>query len=226
MNTVMIGVIGSDADALEVLYQGLKEFPAQKVVLITDSRNEFKAFEAKRDLEKIKLDAVVVKSVLNSFEELFSTIAQIKSENSDRLVLNVDCDYGSSCIMLSAAFVNGVQAIGLLNNEIIAYPIMKFSYYTAITEKKMAILRLVAQRGRINSLEEISQAIKMSLPLVTYHIRGSREKVGLEELGLVATKRVKKTLQVELTPLGRLLLKGSVESCRDCPPVGRKKKYR
>ena len=50
----------------------------------------------------------------------------------------------------------------------------------------------------------------MSLPLVSYHIHGNRKSEGLKELGLVETKEVKGRVEVTITMLGRLLLKGYI----------------
>jgi len=50
----------------------------------------------------------------------------------------------------------------------------------------------------------------MSLPLISYHVNGNLKSEGLKELGLVETKEIKGRVEVELTTLGRLLLKGYV----------------
>jgi DNA-binding transcriptional ArsR family regulator len=225
MEVITVGVIGPDRDSLDVLRKGLREFPCERVVLVTDSDNRKRADKAKLALEAVGLRVAVYKVAGFSFEHLFHTVSELKASGSgQRLVVNVDADYRSSCIMLSASFVNGVQAIGILDGKVIAYPIMKFSYYSAISERKQKILEAIAKRGEVESLEEISQLCGLSLPLVTYHVRGSGEKPGLEELGLVETKKRGKQVAVKLTALGKLLLAGQVEQCPNCPTVRKGKK--
>lgn len=209
----MVAIVGDDSDAAGVLYQGLREFSSEKVVLLTEGRHSGKAEAIKRDLDKMHIP--VVSELLTSrtsMEEVFSRFARINErERENKIIVNVDTDYMSSCIALSAAFVNGVQAIGVLKDQIIAYPIMKFSYYNALSDKKMLVLQTISKRGEFDSLESISRELKMSLPLVTYHIRGTRDKPGLEELGLVETRRNRGKIITTLSPLGRLIVNGLVE---------------
>ena len=210
---VVISIIGGDGDAAGVLYAGLREFPAEKVVLIFEEKDTAKAEKIRKDLERFKVPAAFeAVARRTSMEEVFGRMAMIKErEQGKRLLLNIDTDYESSCVALSAAFVNGVQAIGLKEGKVIAYPIMKFSYYTALSDKKLMLLRLIFDRNGVKSLDELGKAAGMSLPLATYHVRGSREKPGLEELGLVETNRNRGRLEVNLTALGRLIIKGRVD---------------
>lgn len=213
MEYTTVGIIGGDEDSLEMLYTGLKEFSSVKAILIHTPENKRKALEVKDDLEKTKLHVVLEEMSNNSLETVFQTIYRVCNNYRDgKLVLNIETDYKTSCIALSAAFVNGVQAIGV-NDEghVVAYPIMKFSYYSALSEKKMELLRKISDSKGVNSLEELSNLGKMSLPLVTYHVRGSKTSPGLEELGLVELSRNKGRVGVKLTSLGRLVLNGYVE---------------
>jgi hypothetical protein len=85
---------------------------------------------------------------------------------------------------------------------------MRFSYIEAITAPKIEILRAIDRSGgRIESLEMLSSIMNYGKPLLSYHIRGSRDNRGLESLGLVEIERGKRgRLQVKLTPLARTLL--------------------
>ncbi len=213
MNSVMVAIIGADNDASDVLYQGLREFSSEKVVLLAEDAHSDKSEKIRKELEKMKVP-VISESLKSrtSMEEVFARLARIREREKDnKIMINVDTDYLSSCIALSAAFVNGVQAIGVLEDKIIAYPIMKFSYYNALSDRKMMMLQTISKKGRFDSLEELSQQVKMSLPLVTYHVRGAREKPGLEELGLVETKRNRGKISTQLSPLGRLIVNGLVD---------------
>jgi hypothetical protein len=224
---ISIAIIGADDDAADALYAGLREFPAEKIVLVCEAKDMQRAEKIKKDLEKFKVPTAI-ESVGSkaSMEEIFAKVASIRDrEQGKRLLINVDTDYSSSCVALSAAFVNGIQAIGLSEGAIIAYPIMKFSYYTALSDKKLMLLRLIYDRNGVKSLEELSKAANMSLPLATYHIRGTRDKPGMEELGLVETLRNKGRLEVTLSALGRLIIKGRVEmKPQDDRKAGREQK--
>jgi hypothetical protein len=213
MKSTMVAIIGSDADSSDVLYQGLREFNSDKVVLLAESGHMNSAEKIKRELEKMKIPAVLEPlETRTSMEHIFARLSRIRErENGNKIIVNVDTDYMSSCIALSAAFVNGVQAIGILDEKIIAYPIMKFSYYNALSDRKMLVLQTIAKKGKFESLESLSVELKMSLPLVTYHVRGSRDKPGLEELGLIETQRNRGKIITNLSPLGKLIVNGLVD---------------
>jgi hypothetical protein len=222
MKSAMIAIVGNDKDGADVLYRGLREFSSDKVVLLAESADMPSAEKIKHDLEKLKVP-VVIESLQKrtSMEEIFSRFARIRDrEAGNKIIVNVDTDYMSSCIALSASFVNGVQAIGVLDDKVIAYPIMKFSYYNALSDRKMMLLQTIAKKGTFESLESLSEEVKMSLPLVTYHVRGAREKPGLEELGLIETKRNRGKIITNLSPLGKLIVNGMV----DLKPEEKKKK--
>ncbi len=210
---VVIAVIGEDHDAEEVLYNPIKNFPPEKIILILEERFLAKGEKIKKDLEKFSIPVEFEKiGNKKSLEEVFIKISKIKGREKDKkLLINVDTDYMSSCLALSAAFVNGIQAIGLLGKEIIAYPIMKFSYYSALSDKKLNILKKIHERGEFKSLDNLSSEAKMSMPLIVYHIKGTREKPGLEEMGLVKTEKNHGNLNIKLTTLGELIVKGYVD---------------
>ena len=213
MDYTVIGIVGFDDAEEELLYTGLREFPAEKVILVHTPESKARASEIKKHLVKIKLPSQLEEMRNNALETVFQAVYKLRSnERGKKLVLNIDTDRKTSCIALSAAFVNGVQAIGV-NGEghVVAYPIMKFSYYSALSEKKLNILRKISDAGGVNSLEELSGLMQMSLPLATYHVRGSKSAPGLEELGLVEVKRHNGRVGVKLTSLGRLVLDGYVE---------------
>jgi DNA-binding MarR family transcriptional regulator len=85
---------------------------------------------------------------------------------------------------------------------------MKYGYTQTVTEPKREILRAIERSGGdVESLEKLSAIANYGKPLLSYHIRGSRDSKGLEGLGLVEIERGKRgRLHVKLTPLGRTLL--------------------
>jgi hypothetical protein len=214
---LIIGVIGEDDDAGEVLFKGFKEFQAQKVVLLVKEGYEFRADEIILDLDKFGIEHEIIPSSLPMhMEEVFLEVKKISELYSDyNIVINVDCDYYTSCLALSSAFVNGITAIGIIKDELIVYPVMKFSYYNALNLKKMTLLQLIGKTGKIESMEKLSKLASMSLPLIAYHLKGNRDSQGLVEMNLVETKREHGSVALELTALGKLIVKGGVNS-RDC----------
>ena len=213
MANVLIGIIGEDKDCEEILFKGFKRFYPNVVVLLVKSKYIKSAKRIEKNLKKHDIDIDIYEiSNFPSLEEVFMKIRDMLSlYEDDVIVINVDCDYMTSCLALSSAFVNGIAAIGILGDEIIAYPIMKFSYYNAVNDKKMEILRLINDKGEFDSMEMLSKKSKMSLPLIAYHLRGNRDSVGLVSMNLVKTKKTKSGICVKLTELGKLIANGYVD---------------
>ncbi len=213
MANVLIGIVGEDKDCEEILFKGFKRFYPDVIVLLVKSKYIKSAKRIERNLEKHDIDIDVYEiSDFPNIEEVFMKIRDIESlYKGDTIVINVDCDYMTSCLALSSAFVNGIAAIGILGDEIITYPIMKFSYYNAVNDKKMEILRLINDNGKFDSMEMLSKKSKMSLPLIAYHLRGNRDSMGLVSMNLVETKRTKSRICIRLTELGNLIANGYVD---------------
>lgn len=213
MANVLLAIIGEDNDAKEILIKGFSHFLPETVILLTKSKYVKKSEKIKKELAKLNIEtySVDVSNYLH-LEEVFMKITEIsKSHSQDTVVINVDTDYMSSCLALSSAFVSGIQAIGILGEDVIAYPVMKFSYYNAINEKKMKIIKLLNDKGAVGSMDELSKLSKMSLPLIAYHLKGNRDSKGLVEMNLVETTKRDQTVCVSLTELGKLLANGYIE---------------
>jgi hypothetical protein len=207
MKHIVIAPIGDHTDAL---YIGLREFPTTKIILIYPEEKYVKMENAKKELEKFKIPIETIKIKGNMMEDMFRIFARIrKVEGEDKLLVNVATgDMLSSCIALSAAFVNGLKAFAVMDNHPVLLPVLKFSYYKLISEKKMMILEAICNRAPVN-LEDISKVLKMSLPLLSYHINGNSESQGLIQLGLIRTLDGSNgRINLQLTTLGRLLIKG------------------
>jgi hypothetical protein len=215
MDTVLISIIGEDDDAKEVLFKGFKEFSAKKVILLVKEGYEEHSKKIIKGLSLLHVNFEEKPFPENpQLEDVFLSIKEISEMYKDsQIVLNVDTDYYTSCLALSSAFVNGITAIGMLKDEIIVYPVMKFSYYHALNKKKMELLEIIAKEKCVESMEKLSQLANMSLPLIAYHLKGNRDSRGLEELNLVELKREKGSLKISLTPLGNLIVKGGI-SCK------------
>ncbi len=198
---------------LDALYLGIRDFPTEKVYLIAAPESLKDAMAARESLEKFKIPAEILQIRGNLWEETFEIIAKIRERVKEReLIVNVATgDRDMRCAATSAAFVNGLKAISVMGDETMLLPVLKFSYYRLLSDRKMDILRtLYIEKDCCASLEEMSNKMKMSLPLLSYHINGTMKTEGLKRLGLVETVEEKGRVKVALTTLGKLLVKGYV----------------
>ncbi|MFH1211250.1 MAG: DUF6293 family protein [archaeon] len=219
MKKIIIAPVGENMDAL---YQGLNEFPTERIILISPESKIDIAEKTKKELEKFKVPVIikVIKGDGTSglWESMFETISKIrKDENEADILVNVATgDKITNCAATSAAFVNGLKAFSVDEIEgVMLLPVLKFSYYKLLTDKKMEILKVLNQPGCCMSLEELSKRTKMSLPLTSYHVNGTLKSEGLKELGLVDTMERNGRVEIHLSMLGRLLVKGYVEQPED-----------
>lgn len=208
-------IIASCGENLSAIFVGLREFPTDKIYLITPEGMEEKAENEKKELEKFKVPVVIKPIKGNVWEETFKAVAQIKQIEKDKeLIVNVSAGdmHAGRCAACSAAFVNGLRAFEVENDTVQLLPVLRFSYYKVIQDKKMEILKLIFNDTKCcASLEELSKKTKMSLPLISYHINGNLKSEGLKKLGLVETTEEKGRVSIKLTTMGRLLVKGYVK---------------
>jgi len=209
MKYTVVAPVGGNLDALFV---GLREFPTEKVILISAEKHIEQAKKAKRDLERFRVPASIIEIRGDLWEETFKIIADMKQNTNKEILVNVSTgDAMTQCIVLSAAFVNGLKAFGVNKDNVMMLPVLKFSYYRLIPEKKMRILHFLSNnRDCCSSFEEMSKKLGMSLPLLSYHINGNIKSEGLKKMGLVETYSKKGRIEVKLTKLAELLLKGYV----------------
>ena len=208
---VMIAAVGQDMGDLLV---GVKEFKPEKVVLISFSDRKKTEEQVRKDLKRRGAKVEVVTAKGNVWEETFRLVSIIKKANEGKeLLINVSTgDKMTRCAMTSASFVNGLKAFSVMGGKIGMLPILKFSYYTLITDRKMAILKtLYTEPNCCTSLEELSRKCGMSLPLVSYHVNGGPKSEGLKEMALVETTEKGGKTSIKLSLMGRLLMKGYVD---------------
>lgn len=208
-------VIAAVGDNMDSLFVGIREFPTKRIILIAHEDKVELAEKTKKDLEKFKIPVQIKKVEGEPWEATFQAMKEIKEIEGDKdLIVNAASgDAGAhKCALCSAAFVNGLKAFTVNKDEVMLMPILKFSYYKILTDKKMDILRfLYKNKDCCASLEELSKKLKMSLPLVSYHINGNLKSEGLKEMGLVTADEWKGKIKISLTLLGRLLVKGYVK---------------
>jgi len=82
---------------------------------------------------------------------------------------------------------------------------LRFSYAKVISDSKMKILKALLEHSL--NLESLAEKVKMSPPLLSYHLNGDRDSSGLIELGLVETIDQGREKVAQLGAMGRLFVK-------------------
>jgi DNA-binding MarR family transcriptional regulator len=222
MGVLMIAPVGPDLNPIMV---GVREFPVGKLILVCDRAGQAKAKEAERLLAPLKIDLamrIVEGDPILGMLRLVTGIVNEEGLKFEDTYINVASGGPMlSCAALSAAFVNGVKAFGVMENRTFPLPVLKFSYQELISESKLAVLRALAKAdGGVESLQDLSDRSGVEKSLLSYHIRGGKEGKGLEQLGLVEIDRgTQGRLGIRLTPMGQMLLYGRGET--DVPPTSR-----
>ena len=210
VRTVQVAILGGNEEAV---FAGLRNFPAHKLVLISPTANlEQSGVISAKLAETLKLPVRVVEAKSSSIQTMLDLVGQVIHEDQDdsqNFLINLgSAAKESACAGLAAAFLYGIKAFEVAGDQLEMFPVMNFSYIGAVTEPKIEILRAIERSGgQVESLEALSGIVNYGKPLLSYHIRGSRDGRGLESLGLVEIERGKRgRLRVILTPLGRTLL--------------------
>lgn len=212
MGKVMISPVG---DEMDPLFAAIREFSTDRVVLLATEDYMEDARDVEKKLEGFKIPARIKKLSGNVWESTFKAVAEIKKLEKKEIIVNVSTGQqgGSGCAVCSAAFVNGLKAIAVQQNDVTVLPLMKFDFYSALSDRKKEILKLLYnEKDCCSSLQMLSDISGMSLPLVSYHINGNLKSEGLEDMGLVETEENKGKVRVSLTTMGRLLIKGYISS--------------
>jgi DNA-binding transcriptional ArsR family regulator len=206
-HVVQVAPVGDNLDAIFV---GIREFPTKKIILLAppEKMGDARALEEKLKPFRVPVSIIQIKG--NMIETMFDVVASLKKAegDDDSIVVNVATgDRMSTCAALSASYVNGIKAFSVMDDKIVALPFMKFSFSKLIAEKKMEILRALSD-GQL-SFDELSKKVKVSSPLLSYHLNGDRETEGLIEIGLVeCLAGEEKSKKIALSAMGRLFFKG------------------
>lgn len=205
MKTIIIAPLGGRT---ETIFIGIREFPTEKVILIPEIGKLKEVDKIKADLEKFKIPVEIEELKDSKLESMFEVINYIrKKEKGKQLAINLGpASKIMSCGATAAAFVNGIKAFDVLDDEILLLPVLKFSYYDMLSDKKMRILNLLNKEA-LESLELLSKKVGLGPSLINYHIYGNDKNPGLKELGLVDISRENGKVKISLTTMGKLLLK-------------------
>lgn len=211
MRVLQIATVGDD---IEPVLVGVRELPVSKLILLTTAADDPAIQGLRERLAGLNLPVEVSEIRGDPILGVMRRVSEIIAEEGmdfDDVYLNVSS--GSkmlTCAGISAAFVNGVKAIGANANGIFHLPVLKFSYSELISEAKFRVLRALHELGgEAESLVKLGEAAGVEKSLLSYHIRGGREGKGLEALGLVKVDRLQYgKLLVRLTDLGKVVLAG------------------
>jgi hypothetical protein len=206
-------LVAPAGDDMDSVYQLVRTFPTDKVILVSDAKDAKRAGGFIKSLDRFRIPAEIARVRHYTIEELSRATKAVKEAEKDREVI-ISVASGNritSCLILSAAFVNGIKAVGILDGKVVLMPVMGFSYYKNIPEQKLKIMRfLYRSPDCCRSMEELGQGMKMSLPLVSYHINGSVKVEGLMQMGLVEAAEGRKRVSVTLSELGKIMMSGYV----------------
>jgi hypothetical protein len=208
-------IVAPLGENIQALFSVMREFPTEKIYLISTGKHREKIDELRVVADKLGIGVQVLELKGTLLEGMFKAFAQIKSAvDEDSLLVDVSTgDNLENCAALSASYVNGLKATAIMDGKVVMLPVLKFSYYRLLPERKLAILNfLKMQPDCCSSLEDLGGRTKMSLPLVSYHVNGNAKAEGLLTMGLVETHLgARGKTQVMLTELGRLIAEGAVE---------------
>ncbi|MFH1590607.1 MAG: hypothetical protein ABIC95_01630 [archaeon] len=206
MGYVVIAPVG---DNLRALFIGMKEFPTERVLLITPEGSIKEAKDLQIRLEEFTIKSDIIPINGNVLEEMFRVFGETCAiYDPDDLIVNVATgDRMSTCAAISAAYANGLKAFHIADDRPMFLPIIKLSYYNELSDNKMRILSSLDGEA-FKSLRDLSKELDMSVSLLSYHINGNLRSKGLRAYRLIVVKEEGKSLFLKLSEMGRLLLKG------------------
>lgn len=210
MGNILIAPVGENSKALFI---GMKEFPTERVILLTTKEYFKEAKKISQKLEEFTIKSEIRELEGNILESVFKEFADICSiYNNENILVNVATgNHTTTCAALSAAYANGLKAFDVMGEMTIMLPILKLSYYHELSDNKMDILKALHEK-EYEPLSKIANKLKMSISLLSYHINGNDKYKGLKDHRLIDTKMINKNLYVKLSSMGVLLLKGYVKN--------------
>ncbi len=205
-------IIAPWGDQMDNLFPGIKDFPTEKIILVVPEKSKAEALKFKEGIDKFRIPVQIRTITGNVWEETFKAVAEIRAHEGDsNLIVNVATgDRMTRCAATSAAFVNGLKAFGVEGDQTMLLPVLKFSYYRVLSDKKMDILKYLNKYPEGITLDRVCKDVKMSLPLLSYHLNGNLKSEGLKDLGLIDVEDQKGRSRVKLSMQGRLLIKGYI----------------
>ena len=208
MNKVIIAAVG---DQPEAIFPALREFTVEHVHLLTHPAYREQARQLRTDLDKFGVRYTEDSISDNIWEDVFVKVGEFAQTHHKPEQIVVHAGVGDrvmQCATTNAAFVNGLKAVNGNKDVLFGLPIMRFSYYNALNDRKRKIMG--ALEGGSRSMSDVSEELGVSLSLLSYHVHGNRKSEGLVDMGVVELSEKDNQTYLSLSAMGRLLLKGHV----------------
>lgn len=213
MKYIILAPFGEEINSLLEVF---KDLTIQKIILLVLEEHKNKIYEFKNIIEKLKIpiDIRPIKSF--NLENIFTKVKEINNENKEGeiLICASTSDKYTASLFSSAAYVNNLKVFHIINAEVIFMPLLRFSYCEELGKRKIQILKTLYEQNCCASLEELSKTLKISLPLASYHINGTSKSKGLKELGLVDILNYKNRIDIKISSLGLMVLKGYIGTAK------------
>jgi len=208
---IVIAPVNNDSEE-KVLLATLKDFPTEQMILLVSPEGIVKAESFRERLEVLGIPASIVRvnPTKNKWEDYFTAFADVlDGMEKERVLLNIaTADRISQCALTNAAHVNGVRAVAVIDGEIMMLPILKISFSSVLSPKKIAILKELNKNQCFSSIENLAKSTRMSIQLASYHIHGTDKSKGLSQLEMVDIEEGRSRTRVCLSTMGRLFMKG------------------
>jgi DNA-binding transcriptional ArsR family regulator len=209
--TPVTQVAGVDARPDAVML-GIQRFAVRSVHLVAPADRPEGAQSLAGALGALRVPAEVHVVARSDLARLIDLVAGLLHTESDA-VLNLSGGWEEYAIAaLTAAFLTGKPAYVVQGEGVVPVPVLRVSYPEVLSPAKIRVLRRLAEVGGTMRLKELAGATGLSRSLVSYHLRGYRDRPGLEDMGLVEPAASdRRGNAVRLTPLGRNLLASGVK---------------
>ena len=215
MKSLQIATFGDD---LKGIMMGIKNFPVHQLILLCYPYDKSKAIRYSKEIETligIGSEIILVEKE-NVVKDTVDRVNEVLLKNSleyQQVLMNVSSgDKLINCAALSAAYLNGIKTFAADHNqsEPIFLPVLRYNYGELLSDTKLNILKSIDSKGGlVYSMEELEQISGHGKAPLNYHIQGSKEKMGLAQLGLVHIDKGDhgKTV-ISITKLGKLIIEG------------------
>lgn len=198
-------------DQPEAIFPVLREFSVEHVHLLTHPAFKKQAAQVRKDLQRFGISYSQEELSDNTWEDTFIRVGEFAGGHPKPKSIIVHTGVGDrimQCAATSAAFVNGLKAVNGNKDVVFGLPIMRFTYYNALNERKRKIMRSLKEGSK--AMQSVSEELGVSLSLLSYHVHGNRKSEGLVDMGVVELSEQNNQTYLSLTAMGRLLLRGSV----------------
>jgi DNA-binding transcriptional ArsR family regulator len=189
---------------IQPLFIGLREFPTKKLILIYTK-------DKKRDVSLLKEQLAIFRLPIETYElkdnilnETLNILARLHKENDDLIVNTSTTDASMASIVLSAASIIGIKAFTVFNDVPFILPTFKVNLSKLVSKKSEILKALV--NGPL-SLSELAKKVRLSPPLLSYHLNGNKRNHGLLDIGLVKVQGGLRNKTVALSDLGSMLIR-------------------